>query len=88
MPKYTYQCSICDFIQEKRHGMFETYEYCPNCQSEGNLAKIPSVVRVFDPKTEATQTKKVGEEVTSFIEDAREMIKQEKERLREDYKPT
>ena len=88
MPKYTYQCSTCDFIQEKRHRMFEAYEYCPNCESEGDLTKIPSVIRVFGINEPSSHTKKTGELVTSFIEEIRTEIGDEKQKLREEYKPS
>ena len=91
MPKYTYECNTCGNIQEKRHGMTETYSYCPKCDEEGNLTKIPSLPSIFTKNEDAHRSQKTGRIVEDFIKSSREDLKQEKQRLKDisntEYKP-
>jgi hypothetical protein len=67
--------------------MLETYQHCPNCNEDGSLTKVPPVTSFFDKKTSTPQPQKTGALVTSIIEETKEEIKQEKERLKEYYNP-
>lgn len=83
MPKYTYECNTCGNIQEKRHGMTEAYSYCPNCDEEGNITRIPSVSSIFTKNEGSPRSQKTGHVVEDFIKSSREDLAQEKQRLKD-----
>ena len=83
MPKYTYECNTCGNIEEKRHGMAETYSYCPKCDEEGNTTRIPSVTSIFTKNEGPPRSQKTGHVVEDFIKSSREDLKQEKQRLKD-----
>ena len=77
MPRYTYRCRTCISEFEVFHGMSEKLENCEECS--GRLFKVPSVA--FTTK-KTTGTEKPGQVVKEFIEDAKEEIKAEKEKMK------
>jgi len=77
MPRYTYKCIECDKVFEVTHSMKEKYTHCDMCGE-------PSLTKIFSPITKKKQVEeeKVGSVVKKHIEEAKEDIRQEKEKLR------
>tara|TARA_R110000824_G_C15140402_1_gene669955 strand:- start:1020 stop:1286 length:267 start_codon:yes stop_codon:yes gene_type:complete len=87
MPLYTYKCVDCGETFDVRHSMSEKYTDCSSvgCTEKKQLVKIlkPIVLRKKE-----TEEQKVGSIVKQHIEEAKQEIKSEKERLqKEEYKP-
>ena len=80
MPRYTYQCTECEEEMILSHSIKEVKKDCELCNSEGSLKKILS--SFFAPK-KVLEKKKTGSVVKSFIEEAREEIKNEKKNRKE-----
>ena len=79
MPKYTYECLSCEAVFECRHSMAEVAESCVKCDS----TEIEKRVSDFTLKSssEPSSTMPVGNEVKSYIENAKKEIKGEKQKL-------
>jgi len=86
MPKYLYKCETCEEQFEVRHSMNKTLEKKEDCEKECKLIRVPNFpIRV---KTKKDGEEKTGEVVKKFIKDAKQEIKEEKEKLgSEEYKP-
>lgn len=76
MPKYTYKCKECDEIFEVSHSMSERLTDCENCDTINSLAKIPAQIAV-------QYKKESGKVVDEYIEQAKQEVSEEKERLKE-----
>ena len=84
MPRYTYRCAECEGVFLAFHSMKESIEKCELCTVEGTIQRIPST---FNSQiTKKHGKKKVGEIVKTFIEESREEIKKEKERMKRGHK--
>ncbi len=79
MPKYNYRCLGCDREFELYHSMFENIERCILCEV-GEVKKIPSLS--FSVST----VNKSGNLVKEFIQDAKQDVEIEKQKLKEEYK--
>jgi len=79
MPKYNYRCLDCDREFELYHSMFENIEKCILCEA-GEVKKIPSLS--FSVST----VNKSGNLVKEFIQDAKQDVEIEKQKLKEEYK--
>ena len=77
MPRYTYQCKACKDEFEVFHGMSEKLESCKECS--GLLFRVPSTT-FTTTKTNATE--KPGQMVKEFIQDAKEEIEAEKQKMK------
>ena len=77
MPKYTYKCEECEDIFETSHSMSERLTDCEKCNTIDTLNKIPAKI--------ATQykDKEVGKTVDNYIEEAKQEVREEKSRLKE-----
>jgi putative FmdB family regulatory protein len=86
MPKYAYRCSECENEFEIYHSINDKLKNCEPCESVETLIRIPSLtIKVVKKVNNNT---KVGEVVNSHIEDARQELKKEKEKLKKvTYKP-
>ena len=86
MPKYAYRCSECENEFEIYHSISDKLKNCESCESAETLIRIPSLtIKVVKKVNNNT---KVGEVVNSHIEDARQELKKEKEKLKKvTYKP-
>ena len=85
MPIYTYRCVECDRCFDIRHSMNEK---CTKCNFEGCSGSVVKVLGNVTVKKQKTETKKVGSVVKSHIEEARQEVQAEKERMKkEEYKP-
>lgn len=85
MPKYAYKCAACNDHFEAFHLMSEVLKDCNKCGEKCSLKKVISFpINVQKNNKE----QKVGEVVKQHIEEAKEDIKKEKKKLREqEYKP-
>jgi len=77
MPRYAYQCKACAHEFEVFHGMSEKLENCEECS--GVLFRVPSTT--FTTK-KAAGNEKPGQIVKDFIEDAKEEIETEKQKMK------
>ena len=82
MPKYTYKCKQCDHAFEVFHGMFIKLGNCDACATDGSLIRIPSMA--YSTKSKASSEKKTGELVKEFIHDAKQEVKEEKKKMKEE----
>ena len=82
MPKYIYQCETCSGHFEIYHGMTESEDCCPQCNSEHfhRVPQIPFLKRSEDPKGS-----KVGDETKAAIEANRDLLKDMKKEASRDY---
>ena len=86
MPKYCYYCDSCQVKFEISHSIKEKLEKCEFCGAKDALEKLPSIPIIFT-KNKQRKDKKVGSLVEEHIEDNREILKKEKERLKKvEYK--
>jgi putative FmdB family regulatory protein len=85
MPKYAYRCDECENEFEIYHSISDKLKDCKSCNSIQSLIRIPSVTISVVKKDNKL---KIGEVVNSHIEDARQELKKEKEKLKKvTYKP-
>ena len=83
MPKYFYKCEKCDEELETYHSIKTVLESCPVCH-EATLVRVPQLIFL---KKEINTTKKVGSVVSGHIEEAKQDLKKEKQKLaNEEYK--
>lgn len=75
MPRYTYRCDSCKGNFQEFHLISETLTMCKLCDTEGLLVRVPQIVGSIK------KTNNAGNIVKTFIEDARQEMKEEKERL-------
>ena len=86
MPKYAYRCSECENEFEIYHSINDKLKNCKSCESIESLIRIPSLtIKIVKNTNNKT---KVGEIVNSHIEEARQELKKEKDKLtKTTYKP-
>ena len=77
MPRYTYRCRECDHELEVFHGMSEKLENCEECS--GVLFRVPSTT--FTTKNTGGN-EKPGQKVKDFIEDVKEEVEAEKQKMK------
>ena len=83
MPLYSYQCKTCGSIVNANVSLGENTETCSDislCDREGEITKMLSTPRIKRPGGKQ-QEKKVGELTKEKIEENREILQAEKERL-------
>jgi len=80
VPKYAYKCKECDHAFEAVHGMFMKLRNCDECGTDGSLFRIPSASFTANMPS---KDDKPGQIVKDFIEEAREEVQKEKERMKE-----
>jgi putative FmdB family regulatory protein len=86
MPKYAYRCNECENEFQIYHSMNDKLKDCESCELTGSLVRIPSLTTRVHKNTD--NNTKVGEVVKSHIEDAKQQLKKEKEKLKKiTYKP-
>lgn len=82
MPIYTFQCNKCGSLLKAMVGAEETPSSCSDvslCDGEGEIKKTLSKVNIRRPVEE--KSKKVGELTKEYIEENREVLKDEKQKL-------
>jgi len=77
MPRYAYRCKTCMSEFEVFHGMSEKLKNCEECS--GVLFRVPSTTFTT---TKTSATEKPGQMVKEFIQDAKEEIEAEKEKMK------
>ena len=78
MPSYVYECSDCREITEVFHSMSDEKTDCEICGAENTLNKIPEVP-IYLKKSNA------GNVVKQHIEDAKQQVREDKEKMTKDY---
>ncbi len=78
MPKYNYKCSDCNEGFEIYHSMSEIIDACILCES-------PSVQRIPSLSFTTTTSSSSGKLVTSYIEETKKAVAEQKQKLKEDY---
>jgi len=82
MPRYTYACKKCKKTLEVTHSMSEKLKNCSFSDCDGELKRIPAII---NKKT--AKDVKIGQEVKKFIEETKDELKSEKEKLKkQEYK--
>ena len=81
MPKYCYYCESCKTEFEVNHSIKERLEKCGFCEANNALKKIPSMPTILT-KNKQLKEKKVGSLVEKHIEENREILEKERERLK------
>ena len=76
MPRYDYHCNECGIRFEVSHAMTEVIEKCLECNSEGTIFRVPSLLRART--SSEPQGYKPGVLVKEFIEETRSDIEEQK----------
>ena len=82
MPKYIYTCETCSGHFEIYHGMTESLDSCPECDSE-HVHRVPQMAfykRSVDPKGD-----KVGDKVKAAIEENRAILNDAKKDAKDNF---
>jgi len=82
VPKYIYQCETCSGHFEIYHGMTESEDSCPQCESE-HFHRVPQMP--FLKRSVESKGSKVGEETRTAIEANRDLLKEMKKEASRDY---
>jgi len=83
VPKYAYKCKECDHAFEAVHGMFVKLRNCDECATDGSLFRVPSVA--YSTKNKPSPVKKTGKLVKEFIRDAKQEVREEKKKMKEEF---
>ena len=78
MPKYNYRCLECGREFDLYHSMFESIDRCIICEAE-MVERIPSL------SFSVSKTNKAGKLVNEFINDAKQEMEIEKQKLKEEH---
>jgi|TARA_R110000823_G_C15799811_1_gene487042 putative FmdB family regulatory protein len=78
MPSYVYECSGCKEVIEVFHSMSEEKTDCEACGAENTLNKIPEVP-IYLKNSDA------GNIVKRHIEDAKQQVREDKEKMTKEY---
>tara|TARA_R110000824_G_scaffold336553_5_gene523066 strand:+ start:5456 stop:5719 length:264 start_codon:yes stop_codon:yes gene_type:complete len=85
MPKYCYFCESCKTGFETSHSIKERLKKCELCDAHA-LRKLPSMP-IYLTKSQEGKDKKVGSLVEEAIEENRNLLHSEQERLKKvEYK--
>lgn len=81
MPRYQYRCNECDSVLTILHPSDETQTDCLKCQAKDSLVKM---LTTFSTNKKGTTKDRVGQVTEQFIEDSRNELKQQKNKLNKD----
>ena len=81
MPRYQYRCKACEEVSTIYHPSSETQSVCPKCDSESTLVKL---LTTFTTRIKGTKPNKAGQITEQFIEDSRQELEQQKDKLNKD----
>tara|TARA_B100000085_G_scaffold131650_1_gene119917 strand:+ start:6208 stop:6474 length:267 start_codon:yes stop_codon:yes gene_type:complete len=81
MPIYKYLCSECGEESMYMHSSEELKFDCEKCNLTNTLSKMLNKPNIIKSKNENKKSK-VGEVTKQYIEDNREILKQQKEELK------
>lgn len=90
MPRYLYECQLCDKKFDVSHSITIKYEACNEIETSGSctgdLVRIPSF-STFIKKRDFTESKKAGQVTNNYIKDAQAELKEQKRKLKgQEYK--
>jgi rRNA maturation endonuclease Nob1 len=81
-----YYCTGCEKEFQASHSIHKKLEECAICNSENSLIRKPSTVFI-GKKIDTSKPSQVGNVVKQSIEESRDELRQEKERLKKrEYK--
>jgi len=83
VPRYSYKCQICREITTVFHLVDEKATDCPSCDAVDSLVKILSNFRT-PSRRPAENSRATGRVTEEFIQDARQDLKTEKDRLKDE----
>lgn len=78
MPRYDYQCSLCENKSTINHHSDDSPGPCPLCNKEGGLVKM---LTTFSTKHKTSSVLRTGQITEEFIKDSREELKQQRKQL-------
>jgi len=81
MPRYRYECANCDDVVIVFHGIKEKFTDCKKCSLENVMKKLLSTP--FTVKKQPKTDKKIGDITKKYIEENREILKQQKKEAKE-----
>ena len=85
MPIYYYNCKSCKEVTKAMHSITARLTDCESCSSSDSLVRVPSH---FVSSNKQDDIKNAGDLVKEKIEEFRQDLQEEKEKLRsEEYKP-
>ncbi len=86
MPRYRFQCSVCENIQTVFIGMSEVLENCTECGSDNCMEKL---FDNFYSNKKKPMKEKVGNITRKHIEDNKKILEEQKKEARStDYEPS
>ena len=80
MPKYAYRCSNCEDQFEVRHSMRDRLYDCIKCGVPETLVRIPQMVF-----KQTIEKDKPGQLVKEYIDDNKEVLKQQKQEASSEF---
>ena len=88
MPRYRYECQICNVEILVRHAISDTLVDCAACGADNSLKKLLSKPLCIKKKPTSRGTK-VGEITKQYIEENREILEQQKKEAKsKSYEPS
>jgi putative FmdB family regulatory protein len=85
MPIYYYNCKNCKEVTKVMHSITACLTNCEHCEAEDSLVRIPSH---FASSIKQTGSKNTGDLVKEKIEEFKQDLQEEKDKLKsEEYKP-
>ena len=88
MPRYIYQCNVCDEINSVFHGIDEIHTVCMHCDSVDCLTKMLTKP-TFKNKIASSDKEKVGKITNKYIEDNKKILDDMKKECKETtYEPS
>ncbi len=90
MPRYNYECDNCGNMITIFHSIDDACTDCSACGQKNIMKKLLSVPLIIKKDQATTQdNEKVGNLTKEYIEANREILKQQKEKIKkENYEPT
>tara|TARA_Y100001973_G_C5208184_1_gene343224 strand:+ start:348 stop:620 length:273 start_codon:yes stop_codon:yes gene_type:complete len=82
MPKYTYFCKDCQTNFEAKHSINKTLKMCKLCGTTDSVTRVPSNVFISKKQEHFEGKSKPGELLKATIEETKEEISQEREKLK------
>ncbi len=83
MPRYHYECDSCNFALDVRHSMNDNRTECPKCSKQTLVRILP----IISAEKSMIAEKQIGSEVKRAIEEAKQMVKEDKGEYTKEYNP-
>tara|TARA_Y100000034_G_scaffold90477_1_gene109025 strand:+ start:184 stop:453 length:270 start_codon:yes stop_codon:yes gene_type:complete len=89
MPRYNYECDNCGNVITIFHSIGDTYTDCSECGQKNIMKKLLSVPFIIKNDVATQDNRQVGNITKEYIEANREILKQQKEKIKkENYEPS